>query len=432
MLMVRRLFSSFCRTGLFHAVKHIARRLLPEERYYRLKDRILERVLKGYNNAVHMPTAFFGVEGQVGVNVAGYLSSGLGLGESARNMASVIASQNIPFVENDFELRGVRKVHTELEANMSNDNPYCINLVNVNPDCWIFYRTQSARGYFDNRYNIGIWYWEAHSLPREWTYCFRFFHEIWAATDFIHDAFSAHSPVPVVKIPPVVRVDPAPLTPRRNFNIPEDVYLFLFVFDFNSTAARKNPLAVIRAFKDAFAGEADAMLCLKASGGKQFGNEIRDLYAVMDDADNIMVIDDYLEREKLNSLMNACDCYVSLHRSEGFGASIAEAMLLEKPVIVTGYSGNMDYTNESNSLLVSYSLTEFDHNTGPYRKGTVWAEPDTAHASTLMRWAYEHRDEARKLGKRGAETVRGLYNISAVGETVRRRLYSIAGEPVGG
>ena len=117
-----------------------------------------------------------------------------------------------------------------------------------------------------------------------------------------------------------------------------------------------------------------------------------------------------------------CDCFVSLHRSEGFGIPIAEAMLLEKPVIVTSYSANMDFTTPGNSFLVKYKLLEIDHDYGPYRKGWVWADPDLDHAAELMRYAYEHRDICIETGRRAKEEILQLFHPEVVGRQIVDRL----------
>ncbi|MBN2323425.1 MAG: glycosyltransferase family 4 protein [Spirochaetes bacterium] len=425
---LKRLMISFCRTDIFHAVARAAKLLLPYGLFCRLKRRILDIVEEWHDLPVRIPHDFKDVYGARGVNISGYLSSGVGLGESARNLIHALSSQDIRFGLNNFRLQGIKRIKTEFDRSFRRKNPYCFNLVNVNPDHSIFYTIQNSRGYFENKYNIGVWYWETRTLPEEWISYFRFFHEIWAATDFIRDTFSLRAPIPVVKIPTVVRIDPQPITQRHYFNIPEDRFLFLFIFDFNSTTTRKNPQATVRAFKSAFGGEEGVMLCLKTSGGQQFGRELKELYSEIDGARNIMIINEYLDREKLNSLINISDCYVSLHRAEGFGMTIAEAMLLDKPVIVTSYSGNMDFTNNENSLLVDYKLTELERDSGPYRKGAVLAEPDIEHASQFMRWVFEHRDEAGELGIRGAELIRDRYSVQTVGRIIKRRLDSIAGD----
>jgi glycosyltransferase involved in cell wall biosynthesis len=420
--MIKKLFVSFYQTRIFSAVKGIVKALLPVERYHHLKSRIWKRLHDAEFQPVWEKKQFGDVSGRIGVNISGLLRSGLGLGESARNIARALLSQDIRFVLNDYRVHSQRKIKTDFTGFYSRDNPYLFNLVSVNPDQSVFYYMQGSRGYFEDRYNIGVWYWEVGTLPEDWAYYYRFFHEIWVATDFIQEAVSKNAPIPVVKMPTVIDVEPKPATGRSYFKIPADCCVFLFTFDFYSTMVRKNPQSIIRAFKSAFGTEKRAMLCIKTVHGGKYKTQFLELLDEVGDARNIKVFDGYLEREKMNSLINVSDCYVSLHRSEGFGMGIAEAMLFGKPVIVTAYSGNMDFTNEANSLLVKYKLKELDHDSGTYRKGSIWAEPDTEHASELMRWVFEHRDEANAIGKRGLEYVRDRYSAACVGMKIKARL----------
>jgi len=140
---------------------------------------------------------------------------------------------------------------------------------------------------------------------------------------------------------------------------------------------------------------------------------------------NVKIIDRHLDRGELHSLMQACDCYVSLHRSEGLGLGMAQMMYLGKPVIGTAYSGNMDFMNVNNSFLVKYQMVELDQDYGPYKKGSVWAEPNTEHAVELMRTVYENYDLAAAIGQRAADYVNKQMHPSLVGETILRHLVQI-------
>jgi glycosyltransferase involved in cell wall biosynthesis len=141
---------------------------------------------------------------------------------------------------------------------------------------------------------------------------------------------------------------------------------------------------------------------------------------------NVRILDRVLNRPQLNALLSVSDCFASLHRSEGFGIPIAEAMVLEKPVIVTSYSGNMDFTTPANSFLVKYKLVEIDRDYGPYRKGCVWAEPDLEHAAEFMRYVYENRAKAREVGQRAKQDILEFFHPRVVSRQIRDRLFRIA------
>jgi len=206
------------------------------------------------------------------------------------------------------------------------------------------------------------------------------------------------------------------------FGVRPGSFLFLFMFDFHSVMERKNPLGLIAAFKKAFGESEEAALLIKSSRVDADG--MTEMKAAA--GANISIVDTVIGREEVNALFRACDCYVSLHRSEGFGLTIAEAMVASKPVIATAFSGNMDFMTARNSYLVRYNLTEIERDHSPYRKGWHWAEPDIDHAAELMRRVVEKRDEALDLGRQAREDVLRLMHPDVVGQRMKARLMEIA------
>ena len=258
-----------------------------------------------------------------------------------------------------------------------------------------------------------------------WHSSFDYYDEIWVPTDFTRQAIAAVSPIPVRKITfplDVGAYDAA--ADRRRFNLPEKACVFLFTFDFFSTVERKNPAAVIAAFRLAFRQNDDALLVLKSINADQHRDARESLGKLAQNA-NILFMDAHVAAEEMNALFASADCYVSLHRSEGLGLGMAHAMSQRKPVIGTNYSGNLDFMNSDNSLLVNYTMTELGHDSGPYEQGTRWAEPDVEHAANLMRWVYENRIEARALGERAAQSIRATLDPTITSAEITARLYQL-------
>ena len=181
--------------------------------------------------------------------------------------------------------------------------------------------------------------------------------------------------------------------------------VFLFNFDFLSTTHRKNPGAVIDAFRSAFRGDDEAVLVMKSINWEH-DPAGRELLERQSQGLNVVFLDAHQPGAEVNALFASADCYASLHRSEGLGLGMVQAMYLGKPVIATGYSGNLEFMNSENSLLVNYEMTELDEDSGPYERGTRWAAPNVDHAATLMRWVYEHQEESKALGARAAASLR--------------------------
>jgi glycosyltransferase involved in cell wall biosynthesis len=303
---------------------------------------------------------------------------------------------------------------------MGTKNPYRVNLMTFSFDyARRFYRDMGKR-FASDHYNIGFWYWEQEHFPVRWHSAFDYYDEIWAPSEFTCAALRAVSPIPVHKITYPFQLDATQaLRDRARFSLGEDAYVFLFNFDYLSTTQRKNPGAVIDAFRRAFTPAENAVLVLKSING-----EAAEQTSLAERAAGLRVVfmEDHVPGAEVNALFASADCYVSLHRSEGLGLGLAQAMYLGKPVIGTGYGGNLEFMNAENSLLVNYSLVELEETYGPYEQGTHWAEADVEHAATLMRWAYEHRSESEALGARGSASIRQTLDPRITAREIVRRV----------
>jgi glycosyltransferase involved in cell wall biosynthesis len=229
------------------------------------------------------------------------------------------------------------------------------------------------------------------------------------------------SPIPVVKVPPPLPAEGLKTwdVGREHFGLKDDQKVFLFMFDVQSIVERKNPAGVIDAFKRAFPRERDARLVLKLTHGSPA--VIKGLHDHASDP-RVIVIDRVFDREEVNSLLASSDCYVSLHRSEGFGLTMAEAMALGKPVIATAYSANLDFMNVGNSMLVRCRIVRLERDHPPYSRGSTWADPDVDHAAELMRAVYDDPARAREMGQRAREEVMAYLSPAAAGARISERL----------
>jgi glycosyltransferase involved in cell wall biosynthesis len=273
-------------------------------------------------------------------------------------------------------------------------------------------------------YRVAVWWWELEQLPPEWLGRGEGVDEIWAPTAFIAGALRPLGR-PVVPMLPAVELPAFDPLPKAAVGLDPDKFTFLFVFDMNSRMPRKNPLGLVRAFRLAFAPSEPVELVIKVSPQEGFyADWWRELRAACG-ANRVRLIDESLPRGRLLALMNAADAYVSLHRSEGFGLTMAESMLLGKPTIATGYSGNVDFMTPGTSYLVDYARTTIAEDVPPYPKGCVWAEPSVGHAAALMRRVFENRDEAAGVAQRGRAAVRDLLAPRAAGARMAARLAEI-------
>ncbi|MDH3277302.1 MAG: glycosyltransferase [Nitrosopumilus sp.] len=356
-----------------------------------------------------------------GINVAGYFKGEFGVAEAARNYVKSISKVNIPFVLNNINSPAHRN-NDKTFNKFENENPFPVNLICVNADQSEFFYNTKGSEYFKNKYNIAVWFWEIADFPKKWMNSFNYFDEIWVASNFIANSLSKISPIPVVKIESPFEIDETKMiSDKSKFGFEEDEFLFLFIFDYNSIFERKNPLAIIEAFKRSFKENEKVRLVIKCTNGDKFPEKNKKL--VKDcGVKNITLLDKYLDRNELLVLIASCDCYISLHRGEGLGLTIAEAMYAKKPVIATHYGGNTDFMNLNNSYPVKYKLVKLEKDYEPYQKGSVWAEPNIIQASDLMKEVYENKDEAKKVGLQGYEDVKKQLNFNVVGEQILKRL----------
>ncbi|MBC7933634.1 MAG: glycosyltransferase [Rubrivivax sp.] len=362
-----------------------------------------------------------------GVNIVGYLASEKGIGEAARSLARSLSAANVPFVLNNYE-DFQSSNHGASFGEFSGDNPYKINLICIDPAAMVTFAARYGASYFEGRYNIAHWPWELSDFPREWVTHFRHLDEVWAPSSFARQSLAKVSPVPVRTLPYALTEDLLAHAAFADFGLPAGKTIFLFIFDFASHYARKNPLGLVRAFKRAFGPTDEALLVLKCSRSYLAPAERAAMQEAVGDAPELRIIDEVLPRGQVISLMQQADCYVSLHRAEGFGLTLAEAMCMGKPVIATGYSGNMDFMTLENSFLVNYQTVPIREAAGPYRRGAVWAEPDLEHAAELMRRVYEHGESARAVGLRARKEVLSQLHPRVVGARVRELLCTDSGD----
>jgi glycosyltransferase involved in cell wall biosynthesis len=367
------------------------------------------------------------------VRVSGYFGHALGLGAAARGYAQGLAAAGVPVSTATAPLH-----HLELPADLVADygrhtfeeivhdqgGSHTFELVAVNADELPGFVERLGEDYFKGP-RIGIWGWETNIIPARWVRAFELVEEIWVYSRFMAENIGAVAPVPVIALPPPIQPPSDPVEVTR-FDVPEDAFMFLFVFDYLSTIQRKNPVGLIEAFAKAFApGEGPRLLVKTINAPLRPLAEEAVLWAA-DGRPDIHVVDRSLSASERDGLMAACDCYVSLHRSEGFGLTLAEAMAIGKPVVATGYSGNLDFMNNRNSFLVDHELTVVGPGCEIYPADGEWAQPSVEHAAQLMREVVADPEQAVAIGIQAREDIARLLSPRTTGAAMRKRLEWLA------
>lgn len=360
----------------------------------------------------------------VPVNVAGYFHAELGLGTAGRSLLAALDASGIPFNTISFEGTANRQthpfIHRQTEAGSAD-----INIVCVNADRIATFAEQIGPELFHGRYTIGVWFWEVEDFPA-WAHgAFNYVDEVWVASEFMRETFRKVSPKAVFKFKlPVLKPEIDSSLSRANSGLP-DRFMFLFSFDFFSVLERKNPLGLIEAFTKAFRPAEGPVLVIKTINGEKRIPEMEKLRYAARGRSDVILRDGYLSALENNSLTALADCYVSLHRSEGFGLTIAEAMALGKPAIATAYSGNLEFMTEENSYLCPARRSEVGPEHEPYPASSHWSEPDLETAARLLRHVYTNQEEARERGLRAAEHMRRLHEPVVSGSVIKHRLAKI-------
>lgn len=360
-----------------------------------------------------------------GINFVGYFKGEFGVADAARSYVNAAHAVNIPYVLNN--------LHADAHSNKdvtyreyADTNPYSINLFSVNADQAYNVRHMKGAQFYEGHYNIASWFWELEKFPAKWQTSFKCYDEIWAATEFCRKSIAASSSIPVYTVPLAIEIDTSAISvDRSRFALPDGQFVFLFVFDYLSVFERKNPLAVISAFRQAFANGNDALLLIKTINSHHAPDNSALLRAAAAGC-NVRFIDQHLDGVAMMSLMASVDCFVSLHRSEGFGLGMAQSMYLGKPVIATGYSGNMEFMTSRNSLTVDYQLVELSQDYGPYERGNVWADPNVDHAAYLMSSVYNDKTLVESIARKASSDIKNYFSPRAIGEKIKHRIDDIS------
>ena len=367
------------------------------------------------------------------VTLHGHLSARFGLAGGAAATARLLETIGCRLIPRDLQLA----THPALvETPQATQGRAQLDLVHTNPNLLAANPNLLNPSSLSAPLRIGYWAWELEAFPEGWEPFFHDYDEIWCPSGFSAQALAQRSPVPVIAVPHL------PDWPHLNAlqeqrlactSRAERPFRFLALFDFWSTPERKNPLGAIQAFQQAFpldAADGPAVeLLVKTSSSEQFPQVRQQLMAAAAGDERIHWLHSLLSPADLDALLLSADALVSLHRSEGFGLVLADAMAIGLPVIATGYSGNLEFMPPGSAALVPWQRQRINHTCGDYRQGWHWAEPDRHAAAVAMRRLVEQPAAAEALARRGASAVRERLSPERLGSIVRQRLGTLLLKP---
>ena len=363
-----------------------------------------------------------------GLNIYGFAYGELGIGEDLRMAVECCEAAGIPFhvVNVDAGDTGQADRHLQGKVRELADDelpPYSTNLF-----CLPAFDTvnrifmQKGAAVFTGYRNIGWWPWELAVFPKAWRpFAFELVDEVWASSQFLMDMYSAATDKPVKLVPLAVSVARMKPHPRKYYGLPEKKFLFLYIFDFNSSVARKNPMAAVQAFKQAFKSTDNTVgLVLKTMNTDPKNQNWKNFISECNKDKRIQIITHTMQRPEVLGLINCCDAYVSLHRSEGFGRTVAEAILLNKPSLATGYSGNVDFDFSKLYRNVKFNLmgVENYHWISP-EDNARWAEVQISDAAEKLLKIKED-----KSAKKNNQNDR--FSVQYVSSIIKKQLSSLS------
>ncbi len=331
-----------------------------------------------------------------GVEVVGLFHNATGLGESARLCARQLKEEGFKvrctsaekFLFKDNELDWAFE-------NTANEDEIGVRIIHLNPPMIPPYALRIGLRNFASVYNLGYWAWELEHLPPEWIKSLRYINAVMGPSDFTSNTVRRYTDKPVLKVPHPVKIGSVTPAMRAKLGVPENDFLVTCVFSMQSAVERKNPEGLIRAFLQAFPNDSNAHLIFKIS---RIGTDKGRLEAITQNHPNIRFIDDIWPHQDILGLIQASDVYASLHRSEGFGLGMAEAMLLGTPVVATDWSGNTDFCTEENSFPVGFSMVSVksDHSEFAKAGSSVWAEANIHQAGHILQAIHDDPTLARQ------------------------------------
>ncbi len=355
-----------------------------------------------------------------GVNLVGYLKAESGVGQVGRSLARVLEAARIPYSVHFFDQTRSRQQHAFDFGSATNER-FDTNLLCINADQTRIFMEGPGAELTTGRRNIGVWAWEVDVLPERMRSAGELVDEAWGISQYTADCVAPWVECPVRAMPLPIELAPVSEQSRLELGLPSG-FLVLSCFDLDSVFERKNPLAVLRTFRQAFPEPGEAQLVLKTINGSFHPQRVEELEEECGERPDIHFTDGYLPYEEQLAIMAHCDVYLTLHRAEGFGLTLGEAMALGKPVVATGFSANLEFMTGLNSRLVDYVPVRVGPHAAPYPRDAIWAEPCVADAAQKLRDLFDDQSGASALGRRAAVEIRAEHSAKARAPRLTRLL----------
>ncbi len=411
--------------NMANAMRPVLTKVLPSKFLSSVKEKIVQKNTRNLDKISIEP--FQPDKYKTGINLVGNIKGDNGLGQSTRLMADIFEKSDYDYTINNFFVPPGGSMTNETYAHkITEDTPYNINLIHVNASEFTVAYMQLGKKLWDYRYNIAYWLWELEEFPQEWLGNINLADEIWTPAEFISNTLRKYTDKPVYTVPYCVTAPTDEKYDRDYFGLPRDKFLFLMMFDSGSIMERKNPLGTIEAFKRAFNKDnQDVGIVIKINEIEQNEEDIKYIHSVLDGYENIYIINKTLSKLEVNSLTKCADVFASLHRAEGFGLVLAEAMIVGTPTIATNWSANTEFMNSDVACMVDYKMIEIEKDMPPFKKGYKWADADIDQAAEYMKKLYEDKDFYESIKIKASSYIKKHLSMDRSVKLVNSRLKEI-------
>ena len=400
------------------------KKVIPPE----VRHRFSGKVMDAFAPKTDIPEPYVPGKHPKGINLYGFFKAENGLAQGVRTYARAMEKAGIPhtFLNTDF-IGWLPQNDTTFDDQLTKENKYAVNVIHVNPDQWQEACGMFPREQFNGHYNIGVFLWELETVPEDWKPIFGYVDEIWTPSKFIADAMRKETDKPVTVIPYGMETPYDETLTRADFGLSEDDFLVLMMFDSNSFASRKNPGAAIDAFREAY-GENPEHVKLVIKISNPIPEDIAFVEEHIGGKAGYVLITERMDKKRLNSLIRLCDVFLSLHRSEGFGLVLAEAMSLGTAAMATNWSANTEFMPEGTACLVDCGMVPVGNAYRYEQEGVTWAEPDVRQAAAYLRRLKDDPAYREQIVKAGQKQIRERLNTEQTAEKIKKRLDEIIPE----
>ena len=355
------------------------------------------------------------------VNYHGFFDGNFGISEATR--LNVIALETIGIKVNriNYSSETFERIDSDSESS-SSINVFHININFINN---FFSKNQDLN--LKDHYNIIYWAWEFPEVSEKVVEILNVFDELWVPSDFCVNIFTKYTGIPVIRFShPIQKMAESKDFELSPYNISPDSKVYLTIFDSLSTAIRKNPEATLEAFTTVFKDNRNSVLIVKTHNLERSKDAQKALEAY-NNIPNVIIINEHFSKEKLHSLIQQSDVLISLHGSEGFGLTMAEAMAYGKIVVGTGYSGNLDFMNVNNSFLIQYDFIKTSNTKGLIDEGLTLANPSLKDAVEKLQYIKNNFDSLTSMREKAKSQIAENFSIQSIGELFKIRLNFING-----